>query len=184
MCSARCRTRRWLVAVLGRIRLSRPRPSSDASCLSCGVALVDQLTAVLGDLPVGEEAANRPAAAADPVPGLMDLGDDTGLLQPVRRGQPGEAGADDHDPPRWRRRPCTRREGAERGRRRSRGRRVSQEVAPARAALLRRDVGGDPLNRGQHRCPRHTPLLSLVSGRPHPPRWTERPGAPAVPEWP
>ena len=32
-----------------------------------GVALVDQLAAVLGDLTVGERAAERPAAAADAV---------------------------------------------------------------------------------------------------------------------
>ena len=38
-----------------------------------GVALVDQLAAVLADLAVGERAAQRPAAAADPVRGLVDL---------------------------------------------------------------------------------------------------------------
>ena len=45
------------------------------------VALVDQLAAVLGDLAVGERAAERPAAAADPVRGLVYLRDDAGLLQ-------------------------------------------------------------------------------------------------------
>ena len=66
------------------------------------MALVDQLAAVLGDLAVGERAADRPAAAADPVRSLVDLGDVAGLLEPVRAGQAGQAGADDDDPRRRR----------------------------------------------------------------------------------
>ena len=38
-----------------------------------GVALVDQLAAVLGDLAVGERAAERPAASAEPVGGLVEV---------------------------------------------------------------------------------------------------------------
>ena len=61
------------------------------------VALVDQLAAVLGDLSVRERAAQRPAAASDPVGRLVDVGGVAGLLQAVRAGQAGEAGSDDDD---------------------------------------------------------------------------------------
>ena len=52
--------------------------------------VVDELAAVLGDLPVGERAAQRPAAAADAVGGLVQLDAVAGLAQAVGAGQPGE----------------------------------------------------------------------------------------------
>ena len=62
-----------------------------------GVSLVDQLATVLGDLPVGERAAQRPAAAADAVGRVVDVGRDPGLLQAICASQAGQSGADDDD---------------------------------------------------------------------------------------
>ena len=62
------------------------------------VVRVDQLAAVLVDLPVGEVAAAGPAASADPVRSLVDLRRVPRLLQAVGSRQPGETGADDDDP--------------------------------------------------------------------------------------
>ena len=62
-----------------------------------GVALVDQLAAVLDDLALGERAPESPAAPADPVGRLVDLGVVAGIAQRVRGTQPGEAGTDDDD---------------------------------------------------------------------------------------
>ena len=64
-----------------------------------GVVLVDQLAAVLGDLAVGERpGAVGPAAPADAVGSLVDLCGVAGALEVIRAAQPGQAGADDHDP--------------------------------------------------------------------------------------
>jgi hypothetical protein len=52
------------------------------------MAGVDQLPAVLGDLAVGEDAADAPAAAARAVRGLVELGGVPGLLEPVGRVRP------------------------------------------------------------------------------------------------
>src|SRR5215218_7715819 len=60
--------------------------------------LVDQLAAVLGDLAVGERAAQGPAAAAETVGGLVEVGRVAGLLQLVGAGEPRQPAADDRDP--------------------------------------------------------------------------------------
>ena len=61
------------------------------------VTLVDELAAVLGDLPVGERAPDRPAAAADPVRRLVDLRRVPGLLQAVRARESRQPRPDDDD---------------------------------------------------------------------------------------
>ena len=112
----------------------------------CGVALVDELAAVLADLAVGERAAQRPAAAADPVRRLVDLGHVARVPERVRGAEPGEAGADDDD---LRRRgpACGRREAAERGEAERRDAGFLDEAAARRAAL----VGGDAPRRRPER---------------------------------
>ena len=62
------------------------------------MGVVDELAAVLVELSVGERAAAGPAAPAESIGGLEDLGDVAGLPQPVGTRQPGEAGADDDHP--------------------------------------------------------------------------------------
>ena len=101
------------------------------------VALVDQLPAVLGDLALGEVVAQRPAAAAEPIGGLVEVGAVARLLQPVGAGEAGEAGADDHDPgarpPRSRRRAVRPAPPPSRARRRRRGAPPAQP--PARSSI-------------------------------------------------
>ena len=63
-----------------------------------GVALVDQLAAVFGNLSLGEIPAPRPATPADPRVRLVDRRVDARLLQPVRAGETGQTGAHHHDP--------------------------------------------------------------------------------------
>ena len=124
-----------------------------------GVPLVDQLAAVLGDLAVGEGAAQRPAASADPAGGLVDLRGVAGLLEAVRGGQAGKAGADDDD---------LRRRGGSR-RRCQRPRAVSptapsscvtKQRATRRSGLLVCDLGDCVLDRVQQRCAHASPLFS------------------------
>ena len=107
--------------------------------------LVDELAAVLADLPVGERAAERPAAAADPVRRLVDLGDVTGVPERVRGTEPGEAGADDDDlrscSPTGRRGEAAERAEAERG---DPG--LLDEAAACRAAFVGRDGCDGVLN--------------------------------------
>ena len=61
------------------------------------MALVDQLAASLGDLSVGEGAAQRPAAAADAARRLMHFSEKAGVAERVGGAESGEAGADDDD---------------------------------------------------------------------------------------
>jgi hypothetical protein len=61
------------------------------------VPLVDQLTAVLADLPVGEHTPNRPAASADPVRRLVHCGDTSRLPESIRGRQSREPRADHHN---------------------------------------------------------------------------------------
>ena len=60
---------------------------------------VDVLAARLGVLAALERVAHGVDAAADPVPGLDHDHLVPGPPELVRRGEPGEAGADDHHPP-------------------------------------------------------------------------------------
>jgi hypothetical protein len=57
--------------------------------------LIDELPAVLGDLPVGEIAATSGAPASERVARLVHRRDDAGLAKTVRTGQPRQARADD-----------------------------------------------------------------------------------------
>jgi hypothetical protein len=75
----------------------QPEPELLGKVADGVVPLVDQLAAVLGDLPVRERSAERPAAAADSIRCLEDLRGIPGLLQPVGTRQPGETSADHDD---------------------------------------------------------------------------------------
>ena len=84
---------------LGREQVVEVEPELLGELADLGVALVDQLAAVLGDLALGEVAPARPAAPAErgrrprrARPGVA------GALEPVGAGQPGQAAADDDDP--------------------------------------------------------------------------------------
>jgi hypothetical protein len=124
------------------------------------VALIDQLASALDDLPVREEIAERPAATADTVGGLVDFRVDPRLLQPVRRAQAREPGTDDDHAARGHRCPRSLREDPERGRGRTGHRRVAQK-APARdRPILRGSFGRRSLHCLQQWCSRHDPLLS------------------------
>ena len=59
------------------------------------VVLVDQLAAMLRDLPAVEGAADRPAAPAETGVALVHRGDHAGLAEPVRAGETREPRADD-----------------------------------------------------------------------------------------
>jgi hypothetical protein len=94
--------------VLGAVRLGgqevvERQPQLVREMADLGVSLVDELPAVLGDLAVGEGAADRPAATAHAVGGLMHLGDVPGLLKAVGARQSREAGSHDDDTRRGRR---------------------------------------------------------------------------------
>jgi hypothetical protein len=99
-----------------------------------GVTLVDELAAVLRDLALGEDAAERPATAADAVGALVNRGDAAGLLQTVGSCQPGQARAD-HDDTRLRGAFRQRGELRERSDREGGQPGVPEELAP-RSALL------------------------------------------------
>ena len=73
-------------------------PSCLGELADLGVALVDQLAAVLGDLAVGEVTAPGPAAPAEPVGCLVDRRDVPGLLEPVGARQAGQARRRRDDP--------------------------------------------------------------------------------------
>ena len=64
---------------LGREQVVEVEPELLGELADLRVALVDQLAAVLGDLPVGELAADRPAAAAQRSGGLVQLRHETRL---------------------------------------------------------------------------------------------------------
>ena len=83
---------------LGREQVVEVEPQLLRELAGLGVALVDQLAAVLGDLPLGEVPPPRPAAPAEPVGGLVEVGPVSGLLEPVGAGQARQAAADDDDP--------------------------------------------------------------------------------------
>jgi hypothetical protein len=122
------------------------------------VALVDQLAAVLDDLPLGEGAAEGPAAAADPIRRLVDLGLVAGLAEGVRGVEPGEPGPDDDDPRRAR---AARRRGeaAERGQAERGDARLPDEPRPRRAPLAGggRDCVLDPPASGVRAIPASRP---------------------------
>ena len=87
-----------------------------------GVALVDELAAVLGDLTGGEVAAARPAAPTHPGARLVHRHLHAGRHELVRAREPGEPRTDDDDPrrsgaggQRAHRRGNGRRGGAQRG---------------------------------------------------------------------
>ncbi len=63
----------------------------------CRVALVDQLSASLGDLAVGERASERPATAADAARRLVHVGEVPGVAERIGSTQPGKSGPDDDD---------------------------------------------------------------------------------------
>jgi hypothetical protein len=63
------------------------------------VAGVDELAAALHQLPVGERAPQRPAAAADAVRGFVHGCRLAGLLEPVGAGQPRQSATHDGDAP-------------------------------------------------------------------------------------
>jgi len=107
------------------------------------VALIDQLTAVLGNLSLCERVANRPTSAADAAGGVEHLTDVAGSPQAIGAREAGEAGAHDDDPGRS--------GGPRRGREASEGReghppgtRSTQKRTPRRAPF----IGGD----GGHGC--------------------------------
>ncbi len=131
------------------------------------VARVDELAAALADLPVVEDAANRPAAPADAIRCLVDVGSIARLLQPVGAGQPGEPAPDDNDPRAGR----GLREPAQRARTRDREReraRIPEEGPPRRARLVgvcRLDSPFDP-PRKRRPCHRSPPVASMNLSRP------------------
>ena len=57
---------------LGREQVVEVEPQLLGELAGLGMALVDQLAAVLGDLPLGKVAPERPAAPAEPVGGLVE----------------------------------------------------------------------------------------------------------------
>jgi hypothetical protein len=75
-------------------RSSSSRPSSCASPERLDVPRVDELAAVLRDLPA-LEAASAPASAADAIARFEHRHPDARSRQPVRGGEPCEARADD-----------------------------------------------------------------------------------------
>ena len=128
---------------LGREQVVELEPQLLRELAGLGVALVDQLAAVLGDLPLGEVAAARPAAPAEPIGGLVEIGPVTSLLEPVGAGQAREAATDDDDP----RRARGERPGeppAQHGRRGQPGA-AGQQLATAQPS---RPVGTDLVDRG------------------------------------
>jgi hypothetical protein len=123
-----------------------------------GVALVDQLAPALGDLAVVPALAVRPAATAHAGRGLVHLGDDARLAEPVRGGEPGEARADDDDAARGDggRRLARERTGARDREAEKPG--VAQQLRAGRAPLLGdllRGVGERPLDECGERCACH-----------------------------
>ena len=95
---------------LGRMQVVEVEPQLLRELAGLVVVLVDQLAAVLGDLALGEVSAARPAAAAEPVGGLVEVG-------PI--AQPASAG---------------RRRSGPRGRRRRRRSEETSRRSPSRAA--------------------------------------------------
>ena len=130
------------------------------------VACVDELAAVLPELPVVEDTADRPAAPADTTRCLVDVGPVARLLQPVRTGQPGKAAPDDDDPRAGR----GVRESAQRARAGDREReraRIPEEGLPRRALLVgvcRLNRRFDP-PRKRRPCHRSPPAASMNPSR-------------------
>ena len=122
------------------------------------VTLVDQLAAVLGDLAVGEVAAPRPAAAAQPVVRLVDLSRISGLLEAVRARQAREAGADDDDA-RRRGRAGGGRQPTERRERERTGAGAADQASAGGARRVGRD-GGDRILEDLSDRRTHLPPLS------------------------
>ena len=153
--------------VLGAVRLGlqevvEREPELVGQLTHGGVALVDELAAVLRDLAVGK-AADRPAAAADSFwIRLVDRGVVPGLMQPVGARQAGEPCADDGDL----RLPggiCRLREAAHRARpcdRSSRGRGPSDQLASSRPTLD--DLCIRVLDALRQRCSRHSTPPRMV----------------------
>jgi hypothetical protein len=128
--------------------------------LELDVRVVDQLAAVLVDLPVGEVAAACPAAPAHPARRLVDLGVEACLLQPIGGGEPGETCSDDGDADRRGRgfRACPGRAG-EVAEQRGAGKRCAcalQKPTPRRASFLIGDLRHGLFNRVCERRTRHS----------------------------
>ena len=85
-----------------RVQVVEAQPELLGELADLRVILVDQLAPVLGDLAVSEGAANRPAAPADTVGGIVDLRFVARLFELVGAGESGKPCADDDYP--WRRR--------------------------------------------------------------------------------
>ena len=129
------------------------------------VALIDQLTAVLGNLPVCERVANRPTSAADAAGGVEHLTDVAGSPQAIGAREACEAGAHDDDPgrsggPRRGREPSERRETHRPGTR------STQERTPRRAPFLGGDGGHGCLQRLREWRSHSFPFVSLGLFRP------------------
>ncbi len=125
--------------LLGLEQIVELEPELAREVADRAVAGVDELTAVLVDLTVGEVAATREAAPPDPARGLVDIRDQAGLPQPVGAGQAREAGADDGDPNVTIRPPCRACEPPEHRRADDGGARTLDEAAPRRTELSVRD---------------------------------------------
>ena len=164
------------VVRLGLEQVVEAQPELLCKVADLAVALVDQLAAALGDLTAGEEVAQCPAAAADPRGRLVQLRDHSGLLQPIRRGQAGQARLRRPRPSRRRRRPA-------------RPASVPTAVAAAPAAATSR--------RNVRRVVRRSPAATSATASqcafsngvrairlPPRPRWTSGRRAPAAPSRP
>ena len=120
------------------------------------VTVVDQLAAVLEDLPLGEDPTARETAAAEPWRGLVDRRVDPGLLEPESGRQAGEPAAHDRDP--RRRRPASeRREPPEQGQADAGDSGPLDDLAPSDSCLFRRDAPHRVLDLVEQWCPRHAP---------------------------
>ena len=82
---------------LAAYRSSSARPSCLRQLADVDVAAVDELAAVLADLAVGE-AVRSPAAPAQSLAGLVQVGVHAHLVQLVGRGDARQTRAHDHDP--------------------------------------------------------------------------------------
>ena len=124
------------------------------------MALVNQLSPVLGDLPFGEVPAPRPAAASDPIGGLVQVGLVARLLEAVGGSEAGKPGADDDDP-----RPT----GRKRPRDRPAQHRGSGKAGATGQQLASTQTGRSLVNVSRQRLPRNL-SGSVGSGFPQSPR--------------